>query len=265
MQDILKIPMRCRVETKIPQQRFELNDPAIIAITAIGMIKPELANVFFSANDKEHIGEIAIIQLDFQQVPEDLYTPLRKVFKAIKYKCLLVLKYQNKFKLSTCRFTPGKSDPNNNVLKHVKISSWIHLDCMSQQVSHSMERITTAINSEGDLDAIYAEIHDAVVEINQRGTSYAHAKRIVQGLTGNKYGHEYSKIFKYCTPIPYYIPEGTGAKYHVKKGNDYILLHDYEEIWYCLNMYQKTKMIIDAWEYKNMDEILYKIESEPWY
>lgn len=265
MTDFLQIPDKCRMNNSIPLERFDIKDDAVNNANVIGIIKPELSKVYYSETDINHIGEIVIIQLDLNGGLIDLYSILRGVFKNIKYKCIVILKFQDKFKISTCRFNPGKIDPSANILKNIIISCWIHPELMSQVTQNSVNSIREALNSNLDLDSIYANIHAAVVNINQRGTSEAHAKRIVQGVTGNKYNHEYKKIFKYCTPIRYHKPKSSRLRYSSERETNYILLHDYEEIWYCLNKYEKTRQIIEARGFKNMDELLYYIESEPWY
>ena len=267
MHEFLQIPTSCRQNLSLPKDRLGITEEAVTDITVLGIIKPDLINVQYSEEDVSHSEEIAIIQLTLDNIDIDLFQLVRTIFKEIKYKCLLILKYQKKLKLSTCSFETGKNDTNLNVLKTAIISWWIHPDLMSQPVDRSILHIRNALNCQTDLKSIYLTIHNAVVNIKQSGTSYAHAQRIVRNLIGNKQGIPYKTIYKDCTPIQYHQP--TQNRYNkyakVNKGANYILLHDYEDIWYCLNKYEPTQSIIEARKYKNMEELLYYTESEPWY
>ena len=267
MCDFLRIPDLCKQNINIDKNKVGLgNADAVKDITVIGMIKPSLADVQYSEKDIGHSEEIAIIHIELQDITVDYYSLLRSIFKTIKYKCLLVLHFQDKYKLATCRFTPGKKDSDLNVLKSVIISCWIHPDIMSAPVEKSVHRIREALNNMKNLDDVYRTIHDAVVDINQRGTSYAHAQRIVKNLLGNKKNLPYATIYQYCTPVNYHKPTGGSKTYDkANRMSNHILLHDFEDIWYCLNRYEPTRRIIEGRQYKDMDELLYYTEGDSWY
>lgn len=93
--------------------------------------------------DELQIFLINLVNTDF------LFEVARKIYKKVKYPCLLILKYQDKFLVSTCQFDAGKVDRDNNLLHAVNFSHWIHADLLSPGASrmiceineHSMRKV----------------------------------------------------------------------------------------------------------------------------
>ncbi len=268
MYDFLKISESCRLNSSIPSDKFGYEEKDHISITLLGTIKPGLANVTYEETDTKHLGEIMILQVEVHDHPQEIFHLIQPIFKFIMYQCLVLLKYKEKFKLVTCKIRPGKRDSDLNVLNNFAVSSWIHPDIMSLDAKKMIDDIRTAINTESDLFTIYSMMHLAISNFPQRGTSLAHTKRIIMGVMGRIYptGIEFKEILQYCTPFEYHKPIEKARKYQkAHRETNHILLHDYEDIWYCLNRYEKTRKIIDAQQYHNMRELLYYIEEERWY
>lgn len=251
----------------IPKERLGYEENDRVQVTLLGTIKPDLANVTYAEDDELHVGEIMVIQVDVEDILQDIYPFLLPIFKAIKYQCLVVLKYLEKFKLAVCKVRPGKVNPDLNIPNYIIASYWIHTDLMSAPVEKAISDIRTALNDSTDLKTIYERIHSAVVSIEQRGMSEAHAKKIVMGVMGRQYpkGIKFKEILKYCTPIQYHKPKPGPRRKHapVERESNYILLHDYEDIWYCLQRSEQTQRYVSG--ESDMQTLIYRLEKEPRY
>lgn len=53
------------------------------------------------------------------------------IFSKIKYPCILLIQYKEKFLLCSCKFDAGRIDYEKNILKSILFSHWVYPDIIS--------------------------------------------------------------------------------------------------------------------------------------
>ena len=120
-------------------------------------IKPYLVETEAIVNEIIRYEEIQVFYLDLENT-DYLYGIAHQIFKKVKYPCLLVMCYQNKFLCSCCRIAAGKIDYDNNILGRICFSHWIHPDLLTDKYQNMLSEINQALNLKSNLYDIYIKM-----------------------------------------------------------------------------------------------------------
>ena len=192
-----------------------------------------------------------------------LYGIAHQIFKKVKYPCLLVMCYQNKFLCSCCRIAAGKIDYDNNILGRICFSHWIHPDLLTDKSQNMLSEINQALNLKSNLYDIYIKMAHAIESFKLSGISRAHVDRLLQDMLGKTPASKRDEIMQYCTPYKKFVPRnGTQAAKFEKEKNHYEFRYDSEDIWYCLLKNEKTRKVISGRRYRDIEDLIISIDTK---
>lgn len=261
----IDIPNDYRIKKEIPPEKFE---SAIIAecvdrITWSGNIKSAVSGVEATSTNETRYEEIQLFHFEVRD-RSMIYDVGRSFYQEIKYPCIIELQVGEATTIGVCEFQPGKNDPEKNVLHTQCFSHWLHEDILSPQAQTMISTINGAIRKKTDMQDIYRSVRNAILNWKMGGTSRAHVDRIIFDLIG-KGRVSPNSVRKYCQPFEYHAIMPGNRKYTTqRRENSYTLIHDYEEVWYCLMKCPETRRIIELRRYRDMDDLLYSIDSKGW-
>lgn len=267
MIELFDIPQNCICNITIPTQKFFGDSELVDLVEGIqwyASLKPSLINAQPVKNSDIRYEEIQILCLKLTDT-NNLYEIVRTIFKQVKYPCLLLIEYENKFLCGCCRFNAGKIDYDNNILKQIVFSHWIHPDFLSANAGKTIENINHALNKRTDLYDIYTEITHSIQNFSLNGITKAHVERLLKDLLGPCSAKKRDTILAYCTPYKKYAPTDTSksAKYdRNKRTSNYTYRYDIEDIWYCLKQYEPTNAVVVGRRYKDIEDLIYSIDSK---
>lgn len=266
IESLLLIPEKCMVQNKILVSKFFDDDyfESVRSITWLASLKPLFVNVTAVKTETIRYEEIQIICVDLTET-DNLYGVANAFYKKIKYPCLLVMRYNNKFLFSTCQFDAGKDDYNSNKLHSIQFSHWIYPDLLSDGAKRTINKINNALNLESDLKTIYTELSHAVQFFRLEGTTKAHVKRLLYDMIGPTSDNKLDNIMQYATPYKkHHLTEQTlAAKYDKsKRTKSFTYSYDYEDIWYCLQKYEPSKRVIEGRRYRDIEDLMNSIDTK---
>ena len=266
----IEVPEKCRfaVPKHInPAQIFRNQEESSFAINDIewiGTISPVSAHVSVYKDERSTYEEIQIFCINLVET-DDLYHTASIFFRTIRYPCLLIMKYNDKFLLSACAFEIGKRDTEQNILRRPSLSHWIHKDYCSVEANKFMSKINLHLNAEGSLKEVYLNILHEIQMFHLGGIySKQYLISIVKRLRGSCSSNFFDRVFRPCTPYKKYAPMSNSikAKYEEKRQRQsYTYIYDSEDIWYSLVMEPSTEKIILARKYRNLEELVYRMDS----
>lgn len=227
-------------------------------------LKPDVLEADAVKNETIRYEEIQILIVKLTGT-DYMYDIARLVYKSIRYPCLLVFQYQNKFTCSVCQFEAGAIDYDNNILHNILFSHWIHPDLLTAKAKLMIDRINSSLSEKSNLLSIYTGIAHAIENFRLSGISKAHVDRILRDMLGKTLPKSLDKIMKYCTPYKIFFASehSIAARYDKsKRRTDSRYSYDYEDIWYCLMQYDKTRNVIVGRRYRDIEELIYKIDSK---
>lgn len=262
MLTLLNIPKQCICNKPIPlNSLFKNSNNTKIVKSALwyASIKPQLLNVKPFKTETIRYEEIQVIYLEITQI-KGIHGIVKEIFYNIKYPCLLVLQYNDKYILSVCQFNAGKKDYNNNILKRVIFSHWFHPDCLSVAASKTIEKINRNICLESNLYEIYTNIVHEIenFSILTNGITKDFINTILTDLISNCSKEIKEIIFKDCTlHKKTFLDECFSSTF-----KEHIHYYDSEDVWYCLKKYDATNKVLIGRKYRDIEDLVYSIESK---
>lgn len=270
MLTLFNIPEQCALKINVPLSKFMSPDSdigqSVESIQWCASVKPEFTGITAVNSDIIRYDELQIFLINLVNT-DFLFEVARKIYKKVKYPCLLILKYQDKFLVSTCQFDAGKVDRDNNLLHAVNFSHWIHADLLSPGASRMICEINESLNEKSDLYHIYLKMTYAIQNFRLGGTTKAHVDRLLYDIRGRTSATKRDAIMKYCTPYKKHAPldASRATKYDkAKRTADYTYSYDYEDIWYCLMCCKETQEVIKKRKYRDIEDLVYSIDSKNW-
>lgn len=106
MLTLLNIPQKCICNKPIPLKSLFKKDNNINMVKSVlwyASIKPQLLNVKPVRTDSIRYEEIQVIYVEITKI-KGMYSIAQEIFYNIKYPCLIIMKYMNKYTLSVCPF-----------------------------------------------------------------------------------------------------------------------------------------------------------------
>ena len=214
-------------------------------VTLIASINSHTANLLPVKNDPRyselHFIEVCSTEYDY------VYDICKQVFKKITYACVILFRYENKYKVAVCKIRENKIDNSKNKLEAIHVSSWIHPDLMSKDCSSFINNINEAFlcdNTKSIFNHIYASVHEYL----QGGLTRAKVYRYIENNFSYAITDKRKKeILKYCTPYRCCRhSSNVRDKYKKKEKNPGgPLIHDFEDLYYCFMMDDETKKYED--------------------
>lgn len=267
MNNLLKIPSNCIVDKELPKNKIYKETDSFIddinKITIIATLKPGLIPVEIYIDDKVRCEEIIILSVELNEI-QNIYKVLKPIYKKIKYYCLIIVEYYDKYKFSVCNFSGGKIDFEQNILNNIILSSWIHTNCLSMKAKDTIDLINNSINTEKDLLKMYQSIHKAVYSFEPHNISRSKAKLLIEDMIGEITDKQRDEILKYCSPYEWHPTLTIKKNKQTRKAQNFIWLHDCEDIWYCFMQNERIKNIIINRRYRDIDELIFRVESRYW-
>ena len=261
----IDVPAEYRISKEIPISKFNSNilSESISSMTWEGSIKPEISGVAPVINDTVRYEEIQFFHCELHS-RENIFSLQREIAKAIKYPCVIEFQVDDATTIGICEFRPNKSNNEENVLRAIQFSHWLHEDILSPEAKQMLDIINSAIRRQTDMKDIYHIIDNAICNWRMGGTSRAHVDRIIYDMIGNGKTKP-AEIRKYCKPYEYHKVIAGVQKYGTqRREKNYSLIHDYEEIWYCLMKCPETKEVIEGRRYRGVEDLFYSIDSKGW-
>ena len=230
---------------------LEVEKYGIKSVRLLASINQTLTGIEPSTSEDLRYQEIHIVYVETSEW-ENIYECSKPVFKQIRYPVLLVYHYQNKFRLVSCNFKPGKLDYGENILKTIVFTSWIYPDEISDKAKQCFNGIIKAWNEENIADS-YMRIMGAVSCFFPLCWTKNHTYNAL-GLIGLK-DKDFDEVLKYATV---YIKHGKPDynKYSKVKYQNIVYRYDTEDIWYGMLKYEKTRRIIEGRRIRNMEEYI---------
>lgn len=273
MLDFLKIPEQCICTREIPMERvFGSSGELARAVSSLiwyAVLRPENTGAAEYITTDLRYENILIIVVDISD-PNHIYDVAQRIYEQIPYADILAFHYSGnceKYLLSASRFYTGKREPDENIVKSIVMSHWIHPDCISQPARQFIDTVNKALLLQTDLHDIYAKIRNAIIQFHLKGTSRAHVFRLVDDMCGHGKCSTLrgrSTLLQYCTPYEYHAPsyvERRGNYTRIERASNYTLVHDYEDVWYCFMMNEDTRNVVLGRGYRDMEELIYRIDS----
>ncbi|NCA67368.1 MAG: DUF4391 family protein [Clostridia bacterium] len=261
--NFINIPKNCMLQQAIPIKLINDTDEfsnIVECLSIIGSLKPSTCGIIPIVNDSLRYEEIQVILMRLNRT-EDLYITIRPVFKKIKYLCILMLEYKGKFRIAVCDYMAGKIDYDENILESILITSWIYPDCLSKNAKECIDAISNALNNEKHIRSLYTQIWSAVGKFRASGIPRAKVHRLIEDMLGS--GSAKKNILRYCDPYKLYIPKSKyGNRFTIQKSQEYCLIHDYEDIWYCFMKDEQLKKVIANRGYTDIHDLVYRINSQ---
>lgn len=261
----IDIPNAYRLQKNIPTDKFDSAEiiECVDRITWCGNIKPAISGVEESLTDKIRYEEIQLFHCEMRR-RDLIYDIGRIIYAKIKYPCIIEFQIGNATTIGVCTFQAGKKDREKNVLHSIIFSHWLHEDILSPQAQKMIDRINDALRKKADMADIYGTARGAVLNWKMGGTSRAHVDRIIYDLVGKgKVSPE--EVRRYCQPFEFHARlQGSNKYTSQRKAANYTFVHDYEEIWYSLMKCPETKRVIEGRRYRDMDDLLFSIDSKGW-
>lgn len=271
MLDLLEIPKECKCDYIVKRERFHFDDDvalssAVSDIHWVASIKPQLIDVQPVASKSERFEEIQVLTLKVESA-DRLYDICRPILKAIKYPCLLLMKYKTKYAACASTFAAGKANYSNNAINAVFFSHWIYPDALSTGAIRFLGVLNEALKMRTDIKSIHKAIRDAVQSFALHGTSRAHVQRLIKDLSGGAKIGGFDLVMQYCTPYEYHQPKTNSAKSRYDRDDryaNYTLIHDYEDVWYCFMRNDYLRSVIENRRYRDIEDLVYSIDSKGW-
>ena len=268
MLELFNIPKQCILNKNIPLERFfdadQHSGAAVASIQWCASLKPVLTGTEAVNENKFRYEEIEVICVELKD-KNHLFDVVNGICKKIKYPCLLDIKYGDKFLIDTCQFEAGKLDRNSNVHRYTYCSHWIHPDLLSPGAVQTIDVINKALNMQGNLYEIYTQMVHAVQNFRLGGTTKAHISRLLYDMLGKTSPKKQEEIMKYCTPFKKYAYANNSKASRYNRNarlNMYTYSYDYEDIWYCLLKYEPTKRVVLGRDYRDIQELVSRIDSK---
>lgn len=258
---LLNIPKESMINKLIPKEKIYSKEQCdafgVEEVRLVATIKPEVNNVEKVLDANRRYEEIMVIGITISN-QEDIYAMLKCIFKKIAYPVVAVLNYHGKYKLCTCRFTPGKKNYNENILSSIVFTSWIYSDLLSDKTQKCIEMVTDAWK-EKNLYDMYAKIRSAVCFAQAINISQKHAG-LVMAFLGIS-GYDTATILRNCTPYENHTDRNRPNKYESKKTKSFVWRYDTEDIWYGLQHCEAAKKVLENRRYRTMEELLFNTDT----
>lgn len=264
----LCIPELYKCQISVPIDKiFDLQSPVSNAVQSIqwyASLKPTLADVEPVKTAEIRYEEIQIFEVTLRDATH-LFEIVHTMQKSIKYPCLLCIEHNNKSVLSASPFRPGKRDYDDNVLRSVNLSHWIHADLLSPEAESLLNTVNEALSAADDLYSIYTRITHAIQMFSLGGLTKAHVRRLLRDMVGKLSEPEQDAVLQYCTPYQKHYPMNSSmaAKYNkAQRSSSYVYSFDTEDLWYCFQKYEPTRRVILGRRYRNMQDLIFSIDSK---
>lgn len=266
----LDIPASCNfaVPKVISPERLLQNQEEICSevLSAVwfGTISPASANVSAYIDDTWAYEEIQLFRIVIDNT-DNLYDIARAIYRAVRYPCLLVIQYKEKYLLSGCKFELGKRDPERNILHTPAFSHWLHDSFYSHEAENFLRKIESLLNTESSLKEMYQGVVGEIQMFALGGIgSKQYLVSIIKWLRGSCSLKYLDTVLSICTPYKKYSPRNgsIAAKYEKSRATkQYTYSYDAEDVWYFLMMNEETRRIIETRKYRNLEEIIYRMEN----
>lgn len=266
MMDLLNIPECCICNINIPLEKIYegCSEKHVQSVLWYASLKPNFIKASAVINESVRYEEIQVIKIVLT-APDSLYDVARKLYKSIKYPCLIIFNYKNKYMLGACKFDAGKINYTENILRRLSFSHWVYPDLLSSGAKRMIDTINALFESQYDLLSLYTYIMHAIENYALAGTTRTHVDRILKDMLGSISAKKRDEIMKYCTPYQkHFVTDlSIATKYDKnKRTSNYVYSYDYEDIWYCLMQYESTCKIINARRYRDIEDLLFSIDTK---
>lgn len=267
MLNILEIPEKCLYDRVIQKEKFfDSNNEELSGYVGSvlwhAVLRPENTGADKVMTSELRYEEIQIFQIEILK-PETLFDIAHVFYKKIKYPCVLIFRYNGeceKYTFSACKFTAGKIDHDENILKRIVMSHWIHPDALSDKGKEFIFALNRALALKTNLYEIYTTIFNEISYFRISGTSRTHVYQLISDMGG--YGKK--EILKYCTPYKYYhktyVPLGENYV-QKKRRNTFSYIFDYEDLWYCFMKDEHLRYVIEHRRYRDIEDLVYSIDE----
>ncbi len=210
-----------------------------------GNINPIASEALSPSPEKPYYNEIQLLHCELNK-RENIYKVGTVIYREIKYLCIVEFQVGDATSIGACSFKPGKIDQNRNILHTKLFSHWLRKDFLSSNAQKMIDDINSAIRRTTDIEDIYGAVKNAIFNHSMRGTTKKKAYSIVYDLIGQRKTSP-AKILEYCQPMN-------------MNGR---LIHDYEEIWYCLMNHPETREIAKK-RFRNIDDLIFIYRTMCW-
>ena len=266
MLNLLSIPEFCICNIHIPLEKVFPESPPknVQSILWYASLKPDFIKALAVKNEVNRYEEIQVISVVLTDM-DSIYDITRRICKGIKYPCLLIFNYRDKYMCGVCHFNAGKISYSENILKNIRLSHWIHPDLLSVGAKKMIDTINRSLEAKSNLLEIYTDIVHAVENFALSGTTKAHVDMLLKDMLGNVSAKKRDEIMKYCTPYQKHFATdiSIAAKYDKNRRTaNYVYSYDYEDIWYCLMQYEPTRKAIVARRYRDIEELVFTIDTK---
>ena len=266
MLKLLSVPENCICNISIPLEKVVSGSLTedIQSILWYASLKPELIKVSAVKDDSKRYEEIQIIKVALNSA-DTIYDIAHRIYKSIKYPCVLIFNYNNKYMCGACQFTAGKIDYSKNILGSIRFSHWLYPESLSLGAQKMIDAINLSLNLKSDLFDIYIGITNSIENFALSGITKAHVDRLLKDMLGSVSAKKRDEIMKYCTPYQkHFVTDSSiAAKYDKsRRTSNYVYSYDHEDIWYCLMQYEPTRKVIINRRYRDIEDLIYTIDTK---
>lgn len=259
---ILTVPDGTKVNIDIPLATIYGDcELPVQKITWCATIKPTVCPVIPVVDDIHSYEEIQVIHVGLTD-PSMLFEVCRPIYKAIRYPCLLLVQYQEKFVLGACPYKCGERDREENILNTLMFSHWLYPKQLSEKGKGFLQHVNGLLRETKNLKEMYMGIYHQIQFFALGGLTKNHVSKLVYDLTGKK---EIRGLFFQSTPYKKHFPvdDSVKTKYDAtKRTKSYWYRFDTEDLWYALMSYEPTRKVILGRKYKDIDELIRVIDQK---
>lgn len=260
--ELVIIPDECKLSIKIPPEKFDLTTDDVNCVLWLGNLKPAVTLVEPTITPKQRYEELQFFQVKLHS-REKLYEVGKCIYSRVKYPCVIEFVINDVVTIGICKFNAGALDFTENVKKRIFFSHFLRKDLLSDKAQKMVDDINNAISTQKDLGNMYDAICDAISNYRLSGTTMAHVERLITDMLGKTTATQKQLIYQYCEPYKYHAVT-SGNRFSGRRASNYMLIHDYEELWYCFMMFPATRKVIENRRYRDIEDLIYSIDSKGW-
>jgi len=209
-------------------------------------------------SDTRDYSEIIFLEVVLKEFKDFIRIPTI-IFHAILYPVVVIMRYNNKIKICTCRIHDNKKNSNLNTVPKPAITHWIYPHNLSLSATNFLSKLDIKNTSAKDIWETYTHLHQQILCFGQRALSRASAERLIDYLGGGGYKKALSE---FCTYTELNNQTSISNKYR-KQYSDTLLKYqfDFEDIWQYIMTNDYLWQAVRNLGIENMEMLLYRYEE----